>query len=361
MTLPTWQVNEKTFTNKLGAIVESSNGKNPIHFDFYDRTFLDYDWAHDDLETFDSILTRRCKQLREKYNYIRLFYSGGHDSHTMLLSFLKSNTHIDEIVINIYSYWQKKQSDVTDEYTKNHPLNREQFRAAIPFVKKITGNIPRTKITIEQMSGHYLNSDDNFMSSIQQNCMDITVDKMLHRKMLFNHSNIPNSVNLLGAEKPHLKKIDGRYFWYMVDNDIVGQATHDTSTEMFYITPDMPELHRKQCHIMMHWIKSNYPKADNTDFLNGIQDDQIRQSLNDYIRWPLWHNESNIGLGKKVISKQDPLAGIAADEKTLQTLKITKIKNLMEDARNKIGHLSTDPKSNYFFTPCFSYKYYIGR
>ena len=111
---------------------------------------------------------------------------------------------------------------------------------------------------------------------------------------------------------------------------------------------------------MMHWIKSNYPKADNIDFLNGIQDDQIRQSLNDYIRWPLWHNESNIGLGKKVISKQDPMADIADAEKTLQILKITKIKNLMDDARNKIGHLSTDSKSNYFFTPCFSYKYYIG-
>ena len=44
-----------------------------------------------------------------------------------------------------------------------------------------------------------------------------------------------------------------------------------------------------------------------------------------------------------------------------EKIKITKIKNLMEDARNKIGHLSTDPKSNYYFTPCFSYKYYIGR
>ena len=113
--------------------------------------------------------------------------------------------------------------------------------------------------------------------------------------------------------------------------------------------------------MMMHWIKSNYPNADNTDFLNGIQDDQIRQSLNDYIRWSLWHNESNLGLGKKVISKQDPMADIVNDEKTLQMLKITKIKNLMEDARDKVGHLAIDPKLNYYFAPCFSYKYYIGQ
>lgn len=358
--LPTWRVGKKTFTNKLGAVLAGKRNKEKIHFDLYDNVFLDYDWAYNDPETFESILARRCKQLRQTYSYIRLFYSGGHDSHTMLLSFLQSNIHIDEIVINVYSYWQNKNNEHIDEYTREHPLNREQFKAAIPFVKKIASSIPKTKVTIETLTGDYLTSNENFSHTIQQNSMDVTVDKMLHRKMLFGEDKIQGAVNLLGAEKPRLKRIDSRYYWYYLDSHINGVSTYGTQSEMFYITPDMPELHRKQCHMMLRWVKQNHPTAADIDFLNNIKDDVERQSLNESYRCPLWHNESNLGLGKKVISNNDLYAIQADSEKTLQLLKVDNIKTIMEKARENNKDVA-DEHSPYHYAPCFSYQYYLGR
>ena len=354
--LPTWRLGDKTYHNKFEAMTKARHQNDTLHFDFYDDKFLDYDWAHRDHEPFESILHRRCKQLREKYSYIKLFYSGGHDSHTMLLAFMESNTYIDEVVVNIYSYWNEKQNN-HDEYTRNHPLNREQFRAAIPFLKEIRNQIPKTKITIEDISGGYLYSGDTFVSTIFQNSFDLTFDKMLHRNMLFGPTP-DNTVNLVGGEKPMLTRVDGNYFWYCPDNHVLGVTGYQSQTEMFYITPDMPELHRKQCHLMLDWIKSRFPDKDNIDFVNNL-DDLERQSLNDHIRSPLWHNESNIGLGKKILTVNDPLATYADSEKLLHTIRNSKLKSIMDSARQQYPDLVKD--NSYHFRPCNSYLHFIGK
>lgn len=360
LNLPVWKVNGETFTNKLGAKLASKRLNKHIHFDLYDSKFLDFDWAYDDPESFESILYRRCKQLREKHNYIRLFYSGGHDSHTMLLAFMQSNTHIDEIVINIYAYWQQKSRLQNDQYTKNHPLNREQFRAAIPFIKKIASTIPRTKITIEHITGDYLLSTEGFSSTIQQNSLDITDDKMLHRKALFGEEKQHGVVNLLGAEKPRLKREGGKFYWYALDSNFVGVSSHGTNTGMFYVTPEMPELHRKQCHLMMKWIKQHFADGKDIDMSpNNLLDDRLRLDLNNTIRWPIWHPESNLGMGKKILSKNENYTGYADNEKTLILLEVPLVKRLMDNSVIENKTLVNKDKP-YQYQPCFSYRYYLG-
>ena len=103
--------------------------------------------------------------------------------------------------------------------------------------------------------------------------------------------------------------------------------------------------------MMLRWVKQNYPKADNIDFLNNIKDDNERQRLNESFRWPLWHNESNLGLGKKVLSEGELYATQADSEKTLQLLKIDKIKTIMEKARENNIDVA-DQHSPYYYAPC---------
>jgi len=358
--LPVWRIGSKTFTNKFTAMIAGKNTEANIHFDLYDSAFLNFEWEHDDPETLQSILYRRCKQLREKHNYIRLFYSGGHDSHTMLLAFMQSNTHVDEIVINIYAYWQQKSRLQNDQYTKDHPLNRELFRAAIPFIKKIASTIPRTKITIEHITGDYLLSTEGFSSTIQQNSLDITDDKMLHRKALFGEEKQHGVVNLLGAEKPRLKREGGKFYWYALDSNFVGVSSHGTNTGMFYVTPEMPELHRKQCHLMMKWIKQHFADGKDIDMSpNNLLDDRLRLDLNNTIRWPIWHPESNLGMGKKILSKNENYTGYADNEKTLILLEVPLVKRLMDNSVIENKTLVNKDKP-YQYQPCFSYRYYLG-
>jgi hypothetical protein len=61
-----------------------------IRFDFNSDLFSTIDWSIEPSESLDKLYANRARQLREKYDYIVLVYSGGIDSHVALQSFLKN-------------------------------------------------------------------------------------------------------------------------------------------------------------------------------------------------------------------------------------------------------------------------------
>ena len=70
----------------------------------------DYQYSDDSViqcKSFDELLKERCIQLRDKYNYLILYFSGGSDSETTLQSFIRSGIHLDEIVTNVFEINEK--------------------------------------------------------------------------------------------------------------------------------------------------------------------------------------------------------------------------------------------------------------
>lgn len=61
-------------------------------------SYMSSDWTKEPIESFEELKKRRAEQLREKYSYLVLYFSGGADSTTMVNAFLKNNIHVDEIV-----------------------------------------------------------------------------------------------------------------------------------------------------------------------------------------------------------------------------------------------------------------------
>jgi len=78
--------------------------KNPhpykkIEWIYNDHFFSRYDWTQEPKESLDELYKNRAKELREKYDYIVLYYSGGYDSANMLRAFLDNGIYPDEICV----------------------------------------------------------------------------------------------------------------------------------------------------------------------------------------------------------------------------------------------------------------------
>ena len=90
------------------------------------------------------LLKERAQQLRDCYNYIILSYSGGHDSQTILNTFVNNNIYIDEIYIERYA-----------RLSGNSLSNREQTHGAIPYLNHIRHKIPNTKVTLHDNAANH--------------------------------------------------------------------------------------------------------------------------------------------------------------------------------------------------------------
>ena len=68
------------------------------HWDFNESVFSSYDWTVEPNESIADLYRQRAQQLRDKYDYIVLMFSGGADSTTVLRSFLDNDIKLDEAV-----------------------------------------------------------------------------------------------------------------------------------------------------------------------------------------------------------------------------------------------------------------------
>ena len=73
-----------------------------VSFYFHDDYFSQFDWTKEPQQSLKELYKQRAIQLRDKYDYLILSYSGGSDSHQALETFLNNNIFIDEIFISTW-------------------------------------------------------------------------------------------------------------------------------------------------------------------------------------------------------------------------------------------------------------------
>ena len=65
-------------------------------------------------------------------------------------------------------------------------------------------------------------------------------------------------VEINGDLKPKIIRHDGVYYMPIVDS--MFSYLHTSHCEEFYTTPELPELHSKQCHQLKHILEQEFPK-----------------------------------------------------------------------------------------------------
>lgn len=264
-----YKVGSYITVSKVEAIELHNKTGTHLEWVFNDEIFSKYNWSKEpELSLFD-YYTMRAEQIRRKYDYIVIMYSGGPDSHNVLQSFLQNNMPVDEIC----QFWAEEAEQ--SYYTF---FNEEVYRVAIPETKKILEDHPEIKhrvIDQSRLTFELFDKDDNkfdFFYKVNSMFSPNHLARSYFRDHIDDWKKITDSGKTLalvwGSDKPRVQTFNGRLCYRFIDllDNCVSNRTitnnreweHD---ELFYWAPDCPEMLIKQGHAIKKFIASTTPDS----------------------------------------------------------------------------------------------------
>jgi hypothetical protein len=250
-----YTIGEHTTTDKLTAIKHSEQTGHGIEYHIPDF-LLDHDMSVEPEQDLWALCTNHAKFIREKYDYVRLFYSGGCDSHYMLRVFVENNIYIDEIVMHNCGI---------------SGCDWEVDDIAVPYIVKVKHLIPETQIKIlsQTMLDYYDFYDSPYWFekyiNIGRNSTDITVIRLNNWLESINiYETHGLTANVHGEGKPLICHINNTWYTYFLDCEEF-QDGNQTSDYVCFFNDDV-EIYSKQCHLL-----KNAMQKTNTDDYNKLK------------------------------------------------------------------------------------------
>lgn len=251
----------RTFS-KLEAIeIQNKTGAWP-HWRFNDDIFNQVNWkAEPQLDLYE-MYKDRARQIREAYDYVVLFYSGGSDSVNMLTAWIDAGLKIDEIA----TVWSLEGS----KDPRDH-MNIEIDLVVFPGIKRLKDKGLEFKFRLIDNAQHTIDfiksvkDDYNYYANNHFSTNNIV--KSQFRERIKDYVDIIDSGKSLcfvwGFEKPQLFHDGDKHylqFFDIMDNCVspysqarVSQGWYD---ELFYWSPDMPQLIVKQAHTLLKFAET---------------------------------------------------------------------------------------------------------
>lgn len=258
-----YRVGERTTYSKFEALEWSSATDMPVEWDFNDKVFSKIDWKKEPDTDLWEMYKQRARQIRDAYDYVVLWYSGGSDSHNILMAWLDAGLKIDEIATT-WNY------EVTGR-RYNH-YNAEITRVVLPDIKKLKDAGYDFKFRLVDISQFCVDLFDSWKTEFEYNVnfhfSPNNPAKHLFRDKIDDYKNIIESGKKLcfvwGKEKPVLLPFKNKHYFFFTDNidNCVGpyiQRNYHRGwyDELFYWTPDFPEIPVKQSHVLNNFIKNS--------------------------------------------------------------------------------------------------------
>lgn len=303
-----YRVGWKKFHNKTLALIENKKTGYDLEWIFNHDVYGSIDWTIPVEDSLPLLYSNRARQLREKYDYLVLYFSGGADSLNILKSFVDNEIFLDEIVMQ---FPKPIESSFNEEDLSNKNIYSEIKYQAIPALKNLKIN-PSTKIRYQDFSKPFLDlmNKDNWYEEVPLGtnispsgvARQVSQFKEDHILDLCNKKN--NIAQILGVDKPLVFYNGKDYYAYFSDvnamhsppvdftqHDIFNNFYH---TEFFYWTPDLPEIVIKQAQLIKAYCEHNSQAKE-----------LIMKSMEKHLQHyrPLLHS---IIYGEDVVVKWDP-------------------------------------------------------
>ena len=244
---------------------KSTSTGNPVQWIFNDDVYSGYDWTVEPQQDLQELYRQRAQQIRDRYDYVVVWYSGGCDSQNVLDSFLHNGIIPDEVATYV-------NSEGLSGITPSTPTNSEPLMVVKPMMekwKKIYPYLQHRWVDMFPMMHDFFNS--------KKHCADLSY--------FFNHDGTPHQF-IKGILTQYIKDYDAllkqgkslcfvwgsdkpRVFfnknkWQFRFYDIVDSTVRPTVQimdnqehhELFYWSPDLPELVIKQAHVVMNEVKT---------------------------------------------------------------------------------------------------------
>ena len=260
-----YRVGVEIITHKASALIRAKQLGVVPTWHFHPEIYSKLNWEQDLSVSLDFIYQERARQLREKYEYLILSFSGGSDSWTALKAFVDSGTHIDEVFVRwpITATYKKFNMGNSDD-PKN--ILSEWELTILPMINKYKDLLPHTKFVIQDWSDLLLTTElsDNDWLNVQD-CINPGVHFKHHA---IGESELDammagkNTAIIFGSDKPQLWYDNGKVYCYFLDklSHVHPNNSFKRTSELFYWTPDFPKLVLAQCREIFRYLQMN-PKA----------------------------------------------------------------------------------------------------
>ena len=94
-----YQLGNARYFNKVQAILDSDRCQWPLRWNYLDQEFDQHDWTQEPDVSLEDLYAARARDIRERYDYLVLHFSGGSDSANILETFVDNGIHLDEVLI----------------------------------------------------------------------------------------------------------------------------------------------------------------------------------------------------------------------------------------------------------------------
>jgi hypothetical protein len=261
------------YESKIKACIKASANNSTVLWHFNEAELSNYPWHIEPTQTLDQLYDKRTRDLREKYDYIIISYSGGSDSHNIVSSFLRQGLHIDEIIVNTMEQGSKNFTNIDPNNLKPENAAAEHYLQTIPRLKEIQLASPKTKINVLDLTEYcfksWLNAGDaSWIEDKREglNPLNVTRFNYLHFSEVRKNFDKGKTIALvLGVEKPRtFIHTNNKFYIRFTDRatNIITIENHvkeypNAVVEYFYWSPEGTDIMCKQAHVIKRWLEAN--------------------------------------------------------------------------------------------------------
>ena len=294
-----YQVGDQKIINKSKALIEASKHNCHVRWDFNDSVYSSINWTTPISTPLSELYRLRAHQLRDQYDHLMLYYSGGADSTNVLHAFIDNNIFLDEIVMQ---YPKPIESTMNNTDSSNGNYFSEIKFTAMVHLDKVKNRLdPRTKIRILDQSAdttELFKKDDWFEkyplgTMITPAAVGRQISAITDPALNKFYEQGKTVCQIYGVDKPIVGINNNEYFAYFIDAhathavptgyDLGDLANKFFFTEFFYWTPDLPEIVVKQAQEIKKMSELDKNVKWHISNLSDIHIDQLRSVLHPII------------------------------------------------------------------------------
>ena len=263
-----YQVGNFCTYSKLEALEKSKQSGQPVDWNFNRAAFNRINWQIEPTGNLDFYYSVRAQQIRDKYDYIVLWFSGGADSHNVLNTFVNNNIFIDEIAQ--YHSLEGAQGN------KKTMMNKEVFETSAPITVDLIQNNPTYKNTVHRLVdisqiitkvNLFDNNKWDYFYKVNTYLSPGALSRSYIREIIPAYQDLINAGKKLcflwSLEKPAVSKENQQWIFSFKDgfDHVVSARSQQLNRqweydEFFYWSPELPELVCKQAHVVKRYLEN---------------------------------------------------------------------------------------------------------
>lgn len=254
-----YEIGDEIYNNKIEALYQGSLQRKYPRWNFHDAVYSATDWHTRPTKTLAEVYKERAQQLRDKYDYISISFSGGADAWNMLFAFLNNGIHVDEVYTRFALSGTRKYYEANDKVRDPVNYTSEYEYAVKPVLDYVQKNFPLTKVTVDDITESYLEevTESELLRAGHHIFSGLSVKRCANQ---FGLTGLDGKkvATIRGSGKVQVFKHNGMFFADFTDAEAWPiDSDYYPDLEYFYWTPDMPEIVVTQAHAMLDYFKAH--------------------------------------------------------------------------------------------------------